>query len=250
MAWVGADYKVSRLLLGTATLIFCAALAGPLSALPGDHGPDRPDTFMGLEPMAESELAKHRGGMSVAGMKFNFAVEVRMNTEVLENGDSVFGMTTTLSFDNTQRSRITEIRTPDAQRIVQDTMAATDASLAGSGEVSQQAEGGQATRINLLGNPDGQNAGAQAQLATAALERLGANGSRLQFDDGRTRIMQELAANQLATVIQNVGNQRTINQQVEMDLMISNFTEQVREFNMNRLGQRIGRDVLDRSLGR
>ncbi len=215
-------------------VLCCMTLAAPLLAMPGDDGavPDgHAADFMGLEPIEEAELANHRGGLSVAGMKFDFAVELRMNTEVMEKGEPVFGMTTTLSFNNTDRSQSTEVRTGDVQRVLQDTMTTVDASRESSGRAGASGRG-----------PDG------ARAATATMEGLSAKGGRLRFDDGQTRVMQELAANHLATVIQNVGHQRTINQEVEMDLMISNFTDQLREFHTERLGQRLGRDLI--GLGR
>ena len=231
-----ATFLTVRALPGAGAVLCCMTLAAPLLAMPGDDGAAReapPAFFMGLQPIEEAELANHRGGISVAGMKFDFAVELRMNTEVMENGEPVFGMTTTLSFNNTDRSQSTEVRTGDVHRVVHDTMTTVDASREKSGRAGSSGPGS-----------DG------ARAATATIENLSAKGSRLRFDDGQTRVMQELAANHLATVIQNVGHQRTINQQVEMDLMISNFTDQLREFHTERLGQRLGRDLMGLGLGR
>lgn len=239
---------LSRLLRQGLAVLFLAAVL-PASALAFEGAREtrdaqgQGDRFMGMEPIRDAELAELRGGMSVGGMSFDFAVEVRMNTDVLENGENVFSMTTTLSFDNAQRREVTEIRTPDAQRIVDETLTRVQDSMIPAASRRDERER-ESTRITLNGNPGDDGISRTGNAVTAAMERL-ETGSRVNVDDGRTRVMQELGANQLATVIQNMGNGRTINRTVEMDLMISNFTEQVRQFNLDRLGQQIGRDVMD-----
>jgi len=74
----------------TAMPLLVAALAGQPA-----HAAVQGGAFQGLEPMAEHELAGHRGGMKVGGMEFTFAVDV--TTTVEENGRRVGGLSTRIT---------------------------------------------------------------------------------------------------------------------------------------------------------
>lgn len=78
--------------------------AGPAAAMTGDGdggiggAPQDEILFAGTEPMDNSELGDLRGGFMVAGLEFNFAVEIRTTFQNAQN--ETVGLVTSINFDD------------------------------------------------------------------------------------------------------------------------------------------------------
>lgn len=213
-----------------------------VAMLPGQHagatiGADQHDSFMGHAPMSEAELAGYRGGMKVNGMSFDFAVEVKFNSEVFENGKSVGNMQSVMKLSKVGKS-VSKSVTGNVNN-----SASKNASKSANDGVSRSSGGGasnptSSTSSNGDGPKSSGGGGNNGFMMTS-----GNGQTSFTFNDGKTSIAHNVAKNHLSTVVQNTGNERTVNTSVETNVTMTNFMDKLGEFKASRLSAKLGRRI-------